>query len=428
MNPMTIQCVRCSACLVLGLDVLERLRGRTGRLPCHACGEKFRLDGTRGDLQMVGARPVQIVELELDEPASARGEQLSLLPPPPDLRDEPEEESSALRSLPPRPPARSSLRPPRPSGLPRPQLPSNPFDELGTLAPVVPLQGVRLTADGRLVNRADEASAKKPRSRMRTWAPLAAAGLLATGFASARVGSMLPLRSVAVPAEAVPAEAISAAAVPGMVARPARAVSLETPAPAAPALPTNSTSSQAPRVADALTSTESAVSGSASKAGDHSRAGGLPRVAPADAFSVALEPSDAAVEPPVVSDESASEPSSNLTSGDAAPEAAVESGTMVEDALLEAPEGPAFSREAATVALQHAEAEALSCRQPGDPAGSARVVITFAPSGRVTSANVGGAPFAGTRTGGCIAGRFRAATVPAFVGGHVTVSKTISVQ
>jgi hypothetical protein len=72
-------------------------------------------------------------------------------------------------------------------------------------------------------------------------------------------------------------------------------------------------------------------------------------------------------------------------------------------------------------------ADAMGCRKAGDPAGSTRVVVTFAPSGRVTTANVGGV-YAGTLTGSCIAGRFRAATVPAFEGSHVTVSKTISIE
>ena len=80
------------------------------------------------------------------------------------------------------------------------------------------------------------------------------------------------------------------------------------------------------------------------------------------------------------------------------------------------------------MALQHAEAEALSCQKAGDPAGSAKVIVTFAPSGRATSANVSGAPFAGTVTGGCIAARFRSAAVPAFSGEHVTVTKTISLD
>jgi hypothetical protein len=91
-------------------------------------------------------------------------------------------------------------------------------------------------------------------------------------------------------------------------------------------------------------------------------------------------------------------------------------------------DAPPFDRAAALTALNAAVAQASGCRQPGDPSGTARVVITFAPSGRVTSANLSGPPFAGTRTGGCIASTMRRARVPAFSGSHVTVSKSVVIR
>lgn len=91
------------------------------------------------------------------------------------------------------------------------------------------------------------------------------------------------------------------------------------------------------------------------------------------------------------------------------------------------PAGP-FDRAAAAAALNSGAAQASSCRKEGDPSGVASVVITFAPSGRVTSANISGPPFAGTPTGGCIAAALRKARVPAFEGDRVTVSKTIVIQ
>jgi hypothetical protein len=39
-----------------------------------------------------------------------------------------------------------------------------------------------------------------------------------------------------------------------------------------------------------------------------------------------------------------------------------------------------------------------------------------------------GAPFAGTAVGGCVAGAFRRAKVPAFSGNAVTVSKSFAVN
>lgn len=91
------------------------------------------------------------------------------------------------------------------------------------------------------------------------------------------------------------------------------------------------------------------------------------------------------------------------------------------------PSGP-FDRAAAAAALTTAAGTASTCRKDGDPSGTASVVITFAPSGRVTSANISGPPFAGTPTGGCIAAALRKAKVPPFEGDRVTVSKTIVVQ
>jgi hypothetical protein len=87
-----------------------------------------------------------------------------------------------------------------------------------------------------------------------------------------------------------------------------------------------------------------------------------------------------------------------------------------------------FDRVAASAALNTAAAQASACRKEGDPTGAAAVVVTFAPSGRVTSANVNGPPFAGTATGGCIAAAMRRAKVPPFSGAHVTVGKTVPIR
>jgi hypothetical protein len=406
MNPITIQCTRCSTCLLLGSEIQSRIRGRTGRLPCNGCGEKIRLDGRAPELEFTGARRIELATLELDEAPSARGEQLSLLPPPPDLMDEPAEEAQRPRSLAPR---LHALHPPRPSGAPRPPLPSNPFDELGSLAPVVPLQGVRLTADGRLVNRTDEAPASK-RSRMRTWAPLAAAGLLATGFASAKVSSMLPLGRSAPPDVKHVASSVLE---PGAVAASSPHTALSIPSEA--------------RLLDASEPTQALDAKTA------------------EVVATPTKPSPTKVDEPSLRAPS-SAPDAPDAEGSTEREAAVLTPSSETAPLKVAPDGmskepsgessetgdtangtPEFSRDAAMIALQHVAADAMGCRQAGDPAGSARVVVTFAPSGRVTTANVGGV-YAGTLTGGCIAGRFRAATVPAFAGSHVTVSKTISVE
>jgi hypothetical protein len=87
-----------------------------------------------------------------------------------------------------------------------------------------------------------------------------------------------------------------------------------------------------------------------------------------------------------------------------------------------------FDRGAAISALNSAAGGAAGCKKPDGPTGTGRVAVTFAPSGRVTSANVEGPPFAGTSVGGCVAARFRGASVPPFAGSPVTVHKSFSIN
>ncbi|HEY6728102.1 MAG TPA: hypothetical protein VI197_29035 [Polyangiaceae bacterium] len=105
----------------------------------------------------------------------------------------------------------------------------------------------------------------------------------------------------------------------------------------------------------------------------------------------------------------------------ARPAAKVEAGRAQEPA-------GAFDPSAAQAALATAAGQASSCRQDGDPTGVARVVVTFAPSGRVTSATISGPPFAGTQTGSCIARTMRGMSLPAFTGDHMTISKTVVIM
>jgi hypothetical protein len=92
--------------------------------------------------------------------------------------------------------------------------------------------------------------------------------------------------------------------------------------------------------------------------------------------------------------------------------------------------GPAqrFDANLAKAALTTAATQVGACREKGGPAGKATVVVTFEPSGKVSSATVSDAPFAGTSSGACIATVMKRATVPAFSGLPGTVSKTLSIQ
>jgi predicted Zn finger-like uncharacterized protein len=86
-----------------------------------------------------------------------------------------------------------------------------------------------------------------------------------------------------------------------------------------------------------------------------------------------------------------------------------------------------FDRGAASAALNGAAGSAKGCKKPDGPTGSAKVQVTFAPSGKATQATVG-APFAGTGVGSCIAGAFKGLKVPPFTGAPVTVSKTVNIK
>jgi hypothetical protein len=90
--------------------------------------------------------------------------------------------------------------------------------------------------------------------------------------------------------------------------------------------------------------------------------------------------------------------------------------------------GAPFSRSAAISALGSAAGAVGGCKKPDGPTGRGRVSVTFAPSGRVTTAVVSGGPFAGTSVGGCVAATFRRVSVPPFVGSPVTVHKSFSIN
>lgn len=85
-----------------------------------------------------------------------------------------------------------------------------------------------------------------------------------------------------------------------------------------------------------------------------------------------------------------------------------------------------FDRGAAAAALGGINVQ--SCKKPDGPTGSGRVEVTFNPDGSAASANIIEGPFPGTSVGGCIAGKFRGARVPAFGGAPVHVKKSFTIN
>ncbi|HVY29916.1 MAG TPA: GYF domain-containing protein [Polyangiaceae bacterium] len=86
-----------------------------------------------------------------------------------------------------------------------------------------------------------------------------------------------------------------------------------------------------------------------------------------------------------------------------------------------------FDAAATKVPLAQAANEAQACKQSGGPTGKVTVVVTFDPNGKVSSATITEAPFAGTPTGACIAQTMKRASIGAFSGLPGTVSKTFSI-
>ena len=98
------------------------------------------------------------------------------------------------------------------------------------------------------------------------------------------------------------------------------------------------------------------------------------------------------------------------------------------EAAPPAADAPPFSKAAAISALSAAASGAGGCKKPGGPTGPGKATVTFAPSGRVTTATVAGGSYAGTPVGGCVASIFRRAHVPAFSGSSITVSKSFQIN
>jgi hypothetical protein len=90
-------------------------------------------------------------------------------------------------------------------------------------------------------------------------------------------------------------------------------------------------------------------------------------------------------------------------------------------------EVPEFDEQAAASSLDDAITKLATCSQPDVGAGTTRVAVTFATTGRVTTAVLEGpGPFVGTPVAGCIVTRLRAVHVPAFAGEKVTVHRSVT--
>ena len=86
-----------------------------------------------------------------------------------------------------------------------------------------------------------------------------------------------------------------------------------------------------------------------------------------------------------------------------------------------------FDRVAAAAALDSIAANLGACKRPDSPTGAGHIKVSFANDGTVQVSSVD-PPYGGTATGGCIAGHFRTARIPAFSGAPMWVGKSFALQ
>jgi hypothetical protein len=87
-----------------------------------------------------------------------------------------------------------------------------------------------------------------------------------------------------------------------------------------------------------------------------------------------------------------------------------------------------FDSKSALIALGKAASKAGVCVPAGEPGGSLVATVTFAPTGRASSAAVSGAHFSGTYSSDCIRNILAEVKVRPFVGEAVTVRKTLTIH
>jgi hypothetical protein len=271
--------------------------------------------------------------------------------------------------------AQSTAKPPRPSDDDLLELKSGLF----TVARQVP----ESIMPGPLVS---EQKPRDPTARrdLATWAVAVAAVTAATIVVGERFSASLS-----------PSAPDAAQAVPSATSAP---TVVTASAPSAAPLPMPAAETAAPRVATVFAPIHHALPSATSEPSSKPPAP-LAAVAPSATAQALVERMVAAV------------PSANDSESESTP-----------------PSAPEFDRDAARAALSLAAATALGCRYPGELGGTGRVAITFAPAGRVQSALILGAPFQATHTGSCIAAAFRSASVPAFAGPPVLVTREVSVR
>ncbi len=455
MAAATIECSQCQTILLLSDSLLQQVEGRTGSVTCKGCEQRIHLDWRGPSLSLGGAILIDDLELELDDepPAEQRISEAhlsdrssggdSLTPqitemnegqaasPPAEMH---RQDDSAL----PEELAEADVKSVRENSAPSHELqevegpsreahhdsiPSHELQEVEDPSHEVHgsvVSGQESFAPEQGSGMPSERASRKPRRML--WLPAAAAASLLGGFWGGQLGTRLANTESA----ETPTPTISSVA-QGVLsdAEPERAPTKR----AEKAHPQEETLRELtvlPEYAAEIDGPSGEAKGDRAPRLDAS----IRQDNPENSVSPQGEPSqdgEMESERPGALRREAKTASSDVAG---VSEAMEEKGAQEPDSAdaqeaIEEPSLKPFSKKAARVALNAAMGNALSCRNQHDPVGTAQVVVTFAPSGRVTTATVNGFPFAGTEIGGCVARRFRAARIPAFSGSHVTVRKKV---
>ena len=405
-QPKTVVCTSCSA--KFGVPD-ELVRGKLVKFRCRKCGSTMEVDGRKS------ARPP--VAQELPPPP----------PPPPEPTGVDTPSSFSQRTVPPPPRPPTTL-----SGAPNLHpWPEPPRSSRSTTAPTSLYESVPPEESLPRLETVRDPSNRGPKIAAIV-ALLVAAGLSGVGLAmrgappgAASAGETGELEGVARPyvppgateparsrAETWGDNATRSNRGPTRVTDLPRAAEVEHASPGAVATvvkPSEGVTDkqEAPAPREAVNAAPAVANAE----------GQVPRAAPEPTSIVNTPPSAANGDPASQENGLAAAPVAAAASN--APSAAV------------TPSAPAargkgdFSTQAAREALEDAADRAAKCKTIDTPSGNARVAVTFAPSGHVTSAVIDSGPIVGTAAGSCVASKFRAAKVPPFSGESVLVRKSV---
>jgi hypothetical protein len=436
-QPKTVVCASCDAKFHVPDELI---RGKLVKFRCRKCGSAIDVDGRRNARPAPEPIPPVVPESVLDTPAAFSQRSAPPSRPPVGLT-----KSSPQIHPWPEPPRTRSTMPPMaltesiaPEGSPAPfGTVSDPSNRGPKIAAVVALliaaglSGVGLAMRGTpptpgAVATHDAPKTTEPQSARRAHAVAEPKGAdLNRPARTPTAVTDLPLDTDSVErpvSTSVAGVAAAAKAAEAIVAKLAASAPSESLAAVPPAPPSVAEVAAANGAAANARGRETAEAPHAAVPNEGTAESAAAAAAPAPLPGSAIAPGAANPAPPLAGNGAPA----------LAPAGAVASGAAPLAATPPPAAAPAVSRgkgdfntQAAREALEDAAARAARCKTIDTPSGTARIAVTFAPSGQATNAIIESGPFVGTAAGTCVASKFKGARVPPFSGDSVQVHKTV---